>query len=72
MEGWIDLLLENPEGYVLIDHKSYPGKDAADHIREHYLGQMDAYRQAIFAATGKPVIETLIHLPALGKMYRVG
>lgn len=72
MEGWIDLLLENPEGYVLIDHKSYPGKDAADHIREHYLGQMDAYSQAIFAATGKPVIETLIHLPALGKVYRVG
>lgn len=71
MEGWIDLLLGTPKGYVLIDHKSYPGKDPADHIREHYLGQMDAYRQAIFAATGRPVIETLIHLPALGKVYRV-
>ncbi|MBJ2119416.1 UvrD-helicase domain-containing protein [Arthrobacter sp. MSA 4-2] len=71
MEGWIDLLLEIPAGYVLIDHKSYPGQDPAGHIRDHYLGQMDTYRQAILAVTGKPVIEILIHLPALGKVYKV-
>ncbi|WP_262103927.1 exodeoxyribonuclease V subunit beta [Arthrobacter sp. Marseille-P9274] len=71
MEGWIDLLLETSEGYVLVDHKSYPGKEPAEHIRDNYLGQMDAYREAVFAATGRPVVETLIHLPALGKVYEV-
>jgi ATP-dependent helicase/nuclease subunit A len=71
MEGWIDLLLESGDGYVLMDHKTYPGEHPVDHIREEYLGQMDAYRQAVLAATGKPVTRTLIHLPALGKMYSI-
>ena len=71
MEGWIDLLLETAAGYILIDHKSYPGNEPAEHIRKKYLGQMEAYSQAVLAATGKPVIRTLIHLPALGKVFEV-
>ncbi|MCG2620891.1 UvrD-helicase domain-containing protein [Arthrobacter sp. I2-34] len=71
MEGWIDLLVEAPAGYVLIDHKSYPGTDPAGHIQEKYLGQLEAYREAVLAATGRPVLETLIHLPALGKVFAV-
>jgi ATP-dependent helicase/nuclease subunit A len=71
MEGWIDLLVDTPAGYVLVDHKSYPGTDPAGHIREKYLGQMEAYRKAVLAATGKPVVETLIHLPALGTVFAV-
>ncbi|MGP0223590.1 UvrD-helicase domain-containing protein [Paenarthrobacter sp. NCHU4564] len=70
MEGWIDLLIEGPEGCVLVDHKTYPGREAEEHIRESYLGQMAAYRQAL-AAAGKTVIKTLIHLPALGQIYEV-
>lgn len=72
MEGWIDLLIELPQGFVLIDHKSYPGEDPAKHIREENLGQMETYRQALLDVAGKPVTETLIHLPALGKVYKVG
>ncbi|MDQ0665411.1 ATP-dependent helicase/nuclease subunit A [Arthrobacter ulcerisalmonis] len=71
MEGWIDLLLEGPEGYVLVDHKTYPGSDPEAHVREKYLGQMAAYRNAVLAATGKPVLRTLIHFPALGSVYEV-
>ncbi|MEV7571508.1 UvrD-helicase domain-containing protein [Pseudarthrobacter sp. NPDC089323] len=71
MEGWIDLLLEGPEGYVLVDHKTYPGNDPEGHVREKYLGQMAAYRSAVLAATGKPVLRTLIHFPALGSVYEV-
>jgi ATP-dependent exoDNAse (exonuclease V) beta subunit len=71
MEGWIDLLLEGPDGYVLVDHKTYPGNDPDGHIREKYLGQMAAYRGAVLAATGKPVVRTLIHFPALGSVYEV-
>jgi ATP-dependent exoDNAse (exonuclease V) beta subunit len=71
MEGWIDLLLEGPDGYVLVDHKTYPGNDPEGHIRDKYLGQMAAYRKALVAAAGKPVLRTLMHLPALGRVYDV-
>lgn len=71
MEGWIDLLLESPEGFVLVDHKTYPGNDPEGHIREKYLGQMAAYRDALLASTGKPVLRTLMHLPALGQVYEL-
>jgi ATP-dependent exoDNAse (exonuclease V) beta subunit len=71
MEGWIDLLLEGPDGFVLVDHKTYPGKDPEGHVREKYLGQMAAYRDAVFAATGKPVLRNLIHFPALGRVYEI-
>lgn len=72
MEGWIDLLIELPQGFVLMDHKSYPGEDPAEHIRKENLGQMETYSRALLEVTGKPVVETLIHLPALGKVYRIG
>ncbi|WP_353711466.1 UvrD-helicase domain-containing protein [Arthrobacter sp. K5] len=71
MEGWIDLLLEGPDGFVLVDHKTYPGSDPGGHVREKYLGQMAAYRNAVLAATGKPVLRTLIHFPALGQVYEI-
>jgi hypothetical protein len=71
MEGWIDLLLEGPDGFVLVDHKTYPGHDPVGHIRSHYLGQMDAYRRAVEAATGRPVVRVLMHLPALGRVFEV-
>ncbi|ASN51431.1 exodeoxyribonuclease V subunit beta [Sinomonas sp. R1AF57] len=71
MEGWIDLLLEGPDGFVLVDHKTYPGTDPEGHIRAHYLGQMAAYRKAIEAATGRPVLRVLMHLPALGRVFEV-
>lgn len=71
MEGWIDLLLECPDGFVLVDHKTYPGTDPEGHIRAKYLGQMDVYQQAVEAATGKPVLQVLMHLPALGRVFEV-
>lgn len=71
MEGWIDLLLEGPDGYVLVDHKTYPGNDPEGYIRAKYLAQMHSYEQAIEAATGKQVVQVLMHLPALGQVYEV-
>ncbi|QDY89063.1 hypothetical protein E7Y32_01625 [Arthrobacter sp. UKPF54-2] len=72
MEGWIDLLLETPAGFVLVDHKSYPGKDPVGHIKDKYIGQMRGYAEAIGSITGRPVVEMLIHMPALGKVFRIG
>jgi len=40
-------------------------------VREKYLGQMAAYRDAVLAATGKPVLRTLIDFPALGQVCEI-
>jgi hypothetical protein len=32
---------------------------------------MDTYRRAVQAATGRPVVRVLMHLPALGRVYEV-
>jgi len=70
MQGWIDMLLELPEGYVVIDHKSYPGTDGEKHVKQ-YAPQLAVYKEAIEKATGKSVIATLIHLPVTGKIFEI-
>ncbi|WP_456276578.1 UvrD-helicase domain-containing protein [Bacillus sp. AK128] len=67
--GWIDLLLLTPKGWVIIDHKSFPGKEADWLSRgESYLGQLQTYAEALYKATGKPVYEAWIHMPIVGAM----
>jgi len=68
--GWIDMLLELPEGYVVIDHKSYPGGNAAEHAKQ-YAPQLAVYKKAVEQATGKPVLKTLIHMPLVGEVLDV-
>jgi ATP-dependent exoDNAse (exonuclease V) beta subunit len=70
MQGWLDMLLELPEGYVVIDHKSYSGGNAGEHCKQ-YAPQLAVYKQAVELATGKPVLKTLIHMPMLGEIYEV-
>ena len=43
IQGWIDLLLETPDGYVIIDHKNYPGQDAEERVKK-YAPQLRAYK----------------------------
>ena len=68
MQGWVDMLLETPTGYVVIDHKSYVGADASEYVKK-YAAQLAVYRQAVEKATGKDVVATLLHMPMLGKMF---
>jgi ATP-dependent exoDNAse (exonuclease V) beta subunit len=70
MQGWIDLLLETNRGTVIIDHKSFPGQNAADRV-QRYAPQLCLYRDALEAAGRGPVAATLIHLPFLGRIYAV-
>ncbi len=70
LRGWIDLLLETPEGWVIADHKAYVGHEAAD-VAASYGEQLGWYRRAVEEASDRPVIETLIHFPLLGRMFRV-
>lgn len=70
--GSIDLLLVLQEGYVIVDHKSYPGE--FDSWEERALGhypQLDAYSKLVAGATGKKIIGTYIHMPIAGTMLKL-
>ncbi|WDL97760.1 UvrD-helicase domain-containing protein [Alicyclobacillus sp. ALC3] len=71
--GWADLVLETPDGYVLIDHKTFPGPESQwiDKARS-YLPQLSVYSEAIARATGRPVIGAWIHMPIVGAMVSFG
>jgi ATP-dependent helicase/nuclease subunit A len=77
MVGSADLLIETPEGYVLIDYKSYPGK--VDHLLDEkssayagkYAGQLQAYSDAIESGTGKKVIAKYLLYIVLGVLVEV-
>jgi len=70
LSGWIDMLIELDEGFVVIDHKSYSGGDVEEHVKQ-YAPQLAVYRDAVVQATGKPVLQTLIHLPMSAKLVEV-
>ena len=70
-QGFIDMLLELPAGFVIIDHKTHPAAHDAEQYAASCTGQLRLYRKAVEAATGKNVLQTVIHLPNLGKCYEV-
>ena len=71
-KGWIDLLLETSSGFVIVDHKSFPGNvdKWADKAIE-YAPQLALYREAVEKATGKRVMGTMIHMPISGVLLQV-
>jgi len=70
--GWIDLLLETPQGYVIIDHKSFPGRmEQWSEQALRYAPQLDLYQKAVEKATARPVMATMIHMPVLGVIMEV-
>lgn len=72
LQGWIDLLVETPDGYVIIDHKSSMGSAGRlQEIAEAYSGQLDAYSSAVAVATGKKVSERWLFLPVIGVLISV-
>lgn len=72
VRGSCDLALETAGGWVVIDHKSFPGSaaDAIERARSH-APQLAAYSAAIAGATGKPVLGRWIHLPVTGLVVEV-
>ena len=70
--GFIDLLLETPEGWIIIDHKTAP--QARSHWPEtvkKYSGQLSLYREVVGEVTGQPVLETWLHLVIPAAMVEV-
>lgn len=64
MQGRIDLLLEVPDGWVVLDHKANPApRDKWEEIVAEYSGQLSMYADALVRASGRLVNETWIVLP---------
>jgi ATP-dependent exoDNAse (exonuclease V) beta subunit len=72
LRGQADLLLETPDGWAVIDHKSFPGtgKTALKKAAE-FAGQVGAYAVAVRHATQKPLLGAYIHLPFAGLLVPI-
>lgn len=69
--GTIDLLLEVPEGVVIIDHKSYPGGQSAWAAKAgEFAPQFAAYAEALRLA-GKTVLEQWVNFTIGGGAVRL-
>jgi ATP-dependent helicase/nuclease subunit A len=72
ISGRIDLLLQDEEGFAVIDHKSFPGsRDQWEPYALGYGPQLALYAEAVSAATGTPCDRLFIHLPLVGSLLRI-
>ena len=71
VSGFMDLLLETDQGWVLIDHKSFPGR-RSDWVSKaiSFSGQLALYREAL-KHLGKEVASLWIHFAVSGGMVEV-
>lgn len=72
VEGRIDLLVETAEGFVVIDHKTFPGP------HEHWVKkayshrpQLALYADLVKHATGRAVTGLFVHMPIVGRIVDV-
>lgn len=71
--GEVDLLLELPDGFALVDHKSFPGGEAERdrRIAEEWGPQLGWYAAVLSKALSKPLRAAYVHLPIRGEMAEV-
>lgn len=69
--GFIDLLLETAEGWVIIDHKTFPGPSSEWKAKaQSYSGQVQHYVEALIANDRK-IASAWVHLATGGGMVRL-
>ena len=67
----MDLLLETSAGWVIIDHKSFPGAATDWHSKAQiYTGQLAVYEEAM-RANGQKVAGSWIHFAMGGGIVRI-
>ena len=72
LSGTADLVLEMPDGLVVVDHKSFPGATAEALARAvRHAGQLAAYGETVAEAWRKPLLATFVHLPVAGVVVPV-
>jgi hypothetical protein len=66
LAGFMDLLLETEAGWIVVDHKSFPGaKKEWEAKALSYTGQLDCYREAL-AQSGRRCAGLWIHFAVGG------
>ncbi len=71
IDGIMDLVLETGDGWVVIDHKSFPGPRTAWREKAlSYSGQLALYRHALKQVQDRPV-QTWIHFTIGGGLVEV-
>ncbi len=71
IEGFIDMLVETGDGWILIDHKSFPGKRSEWPTEAmSYSGQLALYRDAL-KKLKLPVASVWIHFAVGGGLIEV-
>ncbi len=70
--GTADLVLEMADGFILLDHKGFPGneKQCKDKALT-FAGQLDAYARALEMALGKKCLARFIHFPVQGLLVEL-
>jgi ATP-dependent helicase/nuclease subunit A len=70
--GTVDMIVETTEGWVIIDHKSFPGP-MKEWQQESviYGGQLKTYAETLEKATGKAVMDCFIHFMVGGGVVPV-
>ena len=71
IQGFMDLLLETEKGWILIDHKTFPGAPSEYEAKAlSYSGQLACYR-SFMEDIGKPITETWVNFVSGGTMVSV-
>ena len=74
--GTVDLVWDTPEGAVLIDFKTFPGKKESilspedSHYAGKYSGQFSCYRKAL-EKSGRKVLAQLVYYPVAGCIVKL-
>lgn len=72
ISGWIDLLIETKDGYVIIDHKASPQQRSEwDGIALGYSGQLAAYKKAFANKPNGHQVESWVHFALTGGIVKV-
>ena len=72
IRGSADRVIETDKGFVVIDHKSFPGgQDEAVKHAVGFAGQLSAYADCIGKALGKKHMGSFIHFPISGLIVEV-
>lgn len=77
VSGYIDLIWETEDAYVVVDYKTCPGNYSLvfDAVSEHYAGrhgdQLDCYQRALEAEGKKKVAARIIYYPVTQFMAEV-
>jgi ATP-dependent exoDNAse (exonuclease V) beta subunit len=72
VKGTIDLLAKTSDGYIIIDHKTFPGKfEEWESKALSHAPQLALYRYMVEQSTRTPVIAQYIHMPVVGAMIKL-